>query len=195
MKIKSLHKEYIQKSRLFCYPLLNIKRGSSITPIQTFMAFENVYDFSDKKFICQYHMRNDQEFIMFQNIKLRQNPLFHEFHLLNDGTGLYVFDLSKIHNDFEHIINGKYSALSKQSKDKISNFFSNSNVHYVYIASYLEPQKYYNLYSELLNVDIKHIKACGELCSKPDLKLETKSFEKTMNESDNLLNLPIQTNN
>jgi len=192
MQIKSLYRDYIQKSRLFAYPLLNIKRGSSVTPIQTFMAWENLYDFSDSKLICQYHVRTDQEFTMFEEVKLKGNPLFHTFHLLEDGTGLYIFDLSKIGNDFSHIVNGKYSMLSKESKQKILAFFSNSNAHYVYITSYLEPAKYYPIYSQLLNVEQKYLKACGELCSKPDLDLELlKTSKKIMEIDNNQLNLPL----
>jgi hypothetical protein len=196
MKIKSLYREYIQKSRLFAYPLLNIKRGSSITPIQTFMAWKGVYEFSESKLICQYHMRTDPEFMMFESVKLKGNPLFHTCHQLEDGTCLYVFDLSKLKKDFDNIVLGKYSMLSKESKDKILSFFSNSNQHYVYIASYLEPTKYYEIYAQLLNVEQQHLKACGQLCSKPNLDKELlKISEKTKEIDNNLLNLPLETNN
>ena len=183
MKIESLYKDYIQKSRLFLYPLLGIKRRSSITPIQTFMCWDSNYKPSDNKLILQYHLRDDAEFQVFEEYKLYANPLFHSFYKLEDGTGAYVFDFSeKYEQDFISICQGRYSDLSEDVKKEILNFFKSQASHHVYIESYLYPEKYFPMYAELLHVKIKELKVSGQLCSKPDFSKETLDL-KIINES------------
>ena len=66
MKITSVRKNYIQKSRIFLYPMLNIRRGVSVTPVQTYLTWENVYTVEDCKMIALYHLRDDKEFKDFE---------------------------------------------------------------------------------------------------------------------------------
>lgn len=173
MKINSLYKDYIQKSRLFLYPILNIKRHSSVTPIQTFMCWNPHYNYSDCKLIAQYHGRADHEFKTFEENKLFNNPLFHNFYQLEDGTNAYVFDFSdKYEKDFMSVVDGKYSELSPGMKKTILNFFKTQASHHVYIESYLYPEKYYPMYAELLNVEQKYLEQTGQLCDKPNLEKE-----------------------
>jgi hypothetical protein len=183
MKIKSLHREYIQKSRLFLYPALGIKRGFSVTPVQTYMSWEGRYSLSDNKLIIVYHMRDDQDFKLFEDVKLLGNPLFHEFFELEDeGLGAYVFDFSEMAEDYNKIVNGKYSMLSGKHKRTVLGFFKNHSSHHVYIESYLNPKKYFVMYSALLGVEISILKKVGELCSIPDQEEEElKMGIKTMN--------------
>lgn len=191
MKIKSLYRDYIQKSRLFMYPLLDIKRGVSVTPIQTFMAWEGRHCFSDSKFILQYHLRDDQEFRTFDAVKLKGNPFFEDFHALKDGTGIYVFDFSSMEKEFWKIVTGKYSELEENTKEKIRQFFKSSIHHAAYMESYLMPQNYFGMYSDILGVKVEHFKACGELCEKPDLTAENLILSVNIMKSDeNKLNLP-----
>jgi hypothetical protein len=173
MKINSLYKDYIQKSRIFLYPLLGIRRHNSVTPIQTYMHWNPHYNYSDCKFIMQYHARTDNEFKVFEDVKLFNNPLFHNFYELEDDTNAYVFDFSdKYEKDFMSVVNGKYSELSPAVKKAILNFFKGQASHHVYIESYLHPEKYFPMYADILNVDINNLKYAGELCDKPDLTKE-----------------------
>ena len=195
MKIQSLYRDYIQKSKLFLYPLLDIKRGVSVTPTETYMAWKGKYEFTDSKLICQYHLRDDQDFRLFNDVKLMGNPWFYEFYQVDDVTGIYVFDYSNMEDDFWKIVTGKYSELSKESKLKILAFFRGHITHYAYIESYLEPSKYYSMYSDILNVKMVHFKKVKELCSKPDLEKELLiSSLKTMNIGNNPLNLQSKPN-
>jgi hypothetical protein len=174
MKINSLCRDYIQKSKVFLYPLLGIKRHNSVTPIQTFMSWNPHYNFSDSKLMMQYHARDDHEFKVFEDVKLFNNPLFHNFYELEDNTNVYVFDFSdKYEEDFQRVVDGKYSELSPEVKKKILNFFKNQSGHHVYIESYLHPKKYFPMYAEILNVEIEHLKHCGELCDRPAFEKET----------------------
>jgi len=195
MKIKSLYRDYIQKSRLFLYPLLNIKRGVSVKPLQTYMGWENTYCLTDSKLILQYYLRDDQDFKLFEEVKLLKNPMFHEFYELEDGTGAYVFDFSKKETLFWNVVMGKYSKLDDSSKKRILQFFKSSPNHHAYIESYLNPVKYFPIYKELLNVEMSSLKKCGELCDRPDLEREVlKLGVKIMSLNNNPLNLPDKTN-
>lgn len=190
MKIKTLNTEYIQKSRLFLYPLLDIKRGVSVTPIQTYMSWKDKYCFTDSKLICKYYLRDDTDFKLFEKVKLLGNPLFHEFIPIDDEVGAYVFDMSGIEPDFWRITTGKYSELSKKSKAKILSFFRSHTKHFVYIQSYLEPEKFHTMYAEVLNCNLSSLKAAHELCSIPNLEKETlETGVKIMNSKNNPLNL------
>ena len=83
-------------------------------------------------------------------------------HQVDDTTGIYVFDFSHIEDDFWKVVTGKYSELSKESKQKILSFFRGHTAHYAYIESYLKPDKYYGMYSEILNVKMVHFKKVKE---------------------------------
>jgi len=172
MKLKTLNTDYVQKSRLFLYPLLEIKRGVSTTPIEVFMSWGDKYCFTDSKLICRYHNRDDEDFRIFDQVKLSGNKLFHSKHELEDGTLAFVFDLSGFADDFWKVTKGEYSQLSVPAKTKIKKFFNSHTEHYVYIQSYLDPKKYYAMFAELLRCDIKSLQHAKELCSKPDLVQE-----------------------
>lgn len=60
--INSLYTDYSQKSKLFLYPLLKIRRGVSVTPISTYTSWVGHYDHTDYKLMCTYHIRDDKEF-------------------------------------------------------------------------------------------------------------------------------------
>lgn len=171
MRLKNIYPSYIQKSRLFLYPILGIKRGSSVTPVQTYMSWENVYTLEDCKFIVVYHLRDDKEFKAHEE-KLINHKLFESFFELEDGTGAYVFDFSGLRKEYKKIINGKYSLLIDEYKSKVLMFFRNHSKHHKYIESYLYPEKYFSDYAEILNVNVSLLKSVGELCSLPDLNQE-----------------------
>ena len=51
-EIKSLITDYVQKSRIFLYPQLRIRRGVSVTPIETYMCWPGKYSIKDSVLIC-----------------------------------------------------------------------------------------------------------------------------------------------
>ena len=171
-KIDSLYKEYFQKSRVFLYPTLEIKRGSSVTPIQCYVSWEGRYVSEDKKFICLYQLRDDEEFTRFERIRLINHKLFHDFYQVDDDKGIYVFDYESIGEDWDMFLQGKYSQMSDSQKRKIKNFYGAYSTNFLYIDSFLHPKKYYSIYADLLDVDVSLLKKVGELCSKPDLEEE-----------------------
>jgi hypothetical protein len=172
MRIKKLYTKYAQKSKIFLYPLLEIKRGGSVTPIQTYMEWLDTYKVTDRKLLCLYYLRDDLEFKNFEKKVLLSHPKFENFFYISEDRGLYVFDFSDENDLFDKIIAGKYSTISKNHKDKILQFFSNNNSSLIYIDSYLNPQKYIKDYANLLGVTEELLKSVGELCALPDLDQE-----------------------
>lgn len=172
-KIKSLYKDYFQKSRIFLYPALDIKRGVSVTPIQCYVSWEGRYQPQDRKLVCLYALRDDDEYVRFEKVRLVGNKLFHDFHQIDDETGIYVFDFDGLADDWDIFLEGKYSQMSSVHKKKIKSFYGIYSSNFVYVDSFLNPDKYYGLYSELLDVDVELLKKVGELCSKPDMRKET----------------------
>jgi hypothetical protein len=171
MAIKSLYRDYFQKSRIFLYPFLDIKRGSSATPIQTYVSWENNYKPEDMKLSCLYHLRDDIEFRKFEKQKLLGNKLFCDFKLVDEDKGVYVFDYKELKDTWNFFLEGKYSKFSIENKRKIKSFFSHKNT-YAYIESYLHPERYFRMYADMLNIDESVLISVGELCSKPDFDKE-----------------------
>ena len=180
--IKELYIEYIQKSRIFLYPALDIKRGSSVTPVETFMSWKNFYNVEDNRLMYLYHIRDDSEFKTFEKIKLLGNPRFEMFEYVEDNKGVYVFNLENIADDYSKVISGNYSGLSDKHKRKILEFFAQSKKHVEYIDSYLNPENYIDVYASLLSsndfaVVKKSLLEVGELCEKPDFMREDLKLE------------------
>lgn len=178
MAIQSLFRDYVQKSRLFLYPTLDIERGGSVTPIETYVSWKDHYDVTDYKLICLYHLRDDTEFRVFEKSKLLGNQKFCDFKQVEDNKGLYVFDFSSHKEDWDNFIVGHYSKLTSAHKKKVQSFFGNAGSNYAYIESYLYPERYYTMYAEILaeKGDIesmeKSLRCAVELCDRPDWKLE-----------------------
>ena len=173
----SLYKQYVQKSKVFMYPLLNIKKGVSVTPIETYCMWEGHYATSDRKLIALYHLREDTEFKVFEKTKLLGNPLFHDFTITENDQGVYVFDFNQHKDDWDNFVEGKYSRFSPGLKTLLQTHFGSANRGY--IDSFLFPERYFKLYSELLTVDqadqpkmLSTLRSVGELCSKPDFEKE-----------------------
>lgn len=174
MVIKSLYKDYFQKSRVFLYPALDIKRGVSSTPIETYVSWKGHYEKEDEKFICLYHLRDDQEFRQFEKAKLLGNKLFHDFKQVDENKGVYVFDFSgKLGHDWLCFLSGKYSQMTPEHKKRIKEYIGRNSGEAPYVESFLSPEKYYKLYAEMMNVHEKVLRDVGELCTVPDLKSET----------------------
>jgi hypothetical protein len=173
MAIESLFKDYFQKSRIFIYTLLEIKRGSSVTPIETYISWDEHYSPKDMKLMCLYHLRDDIEFRNFEKEKLLKNKYFYDFKQVDDNKGVYVFDFSEYKKDWDKLLLGKYSQLSIFYKKKVENFYGKRDSNYAYVESFLYPEKYYAMYAEMMLVKESLLREVGELCSKIDFEKET----------------------
>lgn len=170
--IDSLYEKYFQKSRSFLYPALGIKRSHPFSPSGTYIALLGKFGADDMKLVCTYKNDYSPEFHVFETTMLLGNPLFVEKISILDYN-LYVFDFSIYQNDWFSFLMAKYSQLSTVLKKAIKSYYGETSTEYRYIETYLYPEKFYEVYSKLLGVDIKDLKRIGELCDAWDENKET----------------------
>jgi hypothetical protein len=192
MALTSIYSKYFQKSKVFLYPLLGVKRGMSVVPKETYVAWDKHCTSDEMKLICVYDYRTDDEYKKIEKNILLEHDRLSDYVKVKSEV-IFTFDFSDLDDDWFHFINGRYSLFSPSVKQKILGFFDKYGGNYAYIHSYLIPEKYYDNYAELLDVDSKILKEVKELCSKPDLDKETLMIEvadlNNLEEENNLLNL------
>tara|TARA_R100001463_G_scaffold98007_1_gene152513 strand:- start:1676 stop:2230 length:555 start_codon:yes stop_codon:yes gene_type:complete len=177
--MKKIYSDYFQKSKVFLYPLLNIKKGVRFVPSQTYLSWNDNYDLDKSKFICLYKIDPElEEFTIFSDEILKKNNFFEEYHKIDEETHLYVFDFWPFKKELKKFINGQYSKLAGSTKNRITRFFGTIGTISEYVESYLYPENYYETYSNILKIPIEDILEVGELCDKPDLEKE--NFKKEL---------------
>ena len=173
MKVTTLYRKYFQKSKVFLYPLLDIKRGTSIIPSETYLAWNDTINPEDAKFVCLYPIRTDVEYVQFEKNVLLKHTRLHDFIKVDSENLIVIFDFNDIKDDWNNFINGRYSQLSENVKRKVLNFFDKNSGNYMYVEGYLYPDIHFDDYSKILGVDKELLISVGELCDKPDLEKET----------------------
>lgn len=168
MGLSALYRKYFQKSKIFMYPILDIKRGSYAVPTETYVSWGTAYSTEDAKLICVYHTTNDPEYIQFENNILMKHTRLCDYVKVDSTVSIFTFDFSDLKSDWAHFINGRYSKINESLKRKILNYFNNNSANYIYVESYLFPDKFYEQYADILNVDVDLLKKVCELCDKPD---------------------------
>lgn len=179
--MKQIYKSYFQKSKVFLYPLLRIKKGIRFVPAETYITWSHDLIDSKNVLICAYQIskitkneqevKTKQEFNTFVKEHLETNEFYHSRHF-TDNLDIIVFDLSYFKHDIKMFREGKYSKFSRLTKDIILDFFGDIGTISKYMESYLFPEKYYDVYSDILNVPISLLAETIELCDKPDLDKE-----------------------
>ena len=81
--------------------------------------------------------------------------------------------MHSVAEDYDHVVHGRYSKLSKLTKSKIRDFYGYGSPEWAYMEGFLFPEKHITTYSKILDVDEQHIRFTGELCDKPNLDKET----------------------
>lgn len=168
-----VYTQYFQKSKVFLYPLLDIKKGATYVPRQTYIAWEDMYSIEDTMFLCVYQTPMNERFQRFIDRFILSHELFHKYIQLEDKKHLFIFNLKSRKFDFDNFIEGKYSKISLDSKIKILDFFGSNDKVEDYIHSFLSPKDHHEEYAEYLSVDIESIKEVYELCTPPDIEKET----------------------
>lgn len=184
-QIKDIYPGYFQKSKIFLYPLIVEKRDSANMPLETYLAWnEHGIGLQDGKLICEFLNLKTEEFRNFQNEQLFTSPYFTDLVEIDDKI-IYIFDLKLIEEDFDHVIRGKYSKLSDESKLRIKEHFGAETANYAFIHSYLYPEQHIDRYASFLTTENKDIPELtkiltdlGELCSKPDYRKELLKLKK-----------------
>lgn len=171
-KISNLYGKYFQKSRSFLYPALNIRRNSDFPPTGTYMSLEGITKIEDCKLICSYKDDESEDFLHFEKKMLIGNQLFIK-KMPVKSYNLYLFDYQSYTNDWFNVIMGKYSKLSVILKDAIKEYYGETSNEYKHMKTFLHPDRYYDIYAHLLDVDISLLKEVGELCDPCDIEKET----------------------
>jgi hypothetical protein len=172
MPLQALYTKYFQKSKVFLYPLLEIKKGSPAIPTETYLSWGTSYSTEDAKLVCVYHTRTDPEYISFEKNILFKHTRLSDHVVVDSTTSIFTFDFSDLQNDWNYIVNGKYSKIKNNLKRIILEHFNSNSANKIYIESYLYPEKYFDDYANILKVDVDLLQFVGELCSKPDLEKE-----------------------
>ncbi len=177
MVINTLYKKYFQKSKIFLYPLLEIKRGTSVVPEETYLSWNDSITPEDMKLVCLYHSRTDVEYQNFEKNVLLKHSRLCDYIRVDSVKLICTFDFSDLGDDWSCFLEGKYSKMDVKIKRKILNFFDSNSGNYYYVNSYLFPVPHYRLYAELLDVPVELIRTVGELCDKPNFEKENLVLE------------------
>jgi len=188
MVINTLYDKYFQKSKIFLYPLLGIKRGTSVIPDETYLSWNKKYSPEDRKLICNYKIRTDLEYSDFEKNVLLKHSRLYDYVKINDSNSVFIFDFSDLKNDWDYFTIGRYSKLDNKIKNKILDFFEKSSGNYVYVHSFLYPNKWYERYAELLNVSKSLLEEVGELCDKPNFEKENLLYQVANLENISIIN-------
>lgn len=164
--ITALYAKYFQKSKTFLFPLLSIPKNSPYIPQGVYAGWAGKYETSEHKLIVVYKEQDTPEYYEFRAAYIYNNPMFQDESSTKEGQDIFVFDLSPFTSDHQHFLNGKYSQFSGKCKKIIRNYYGETSPEYKYIDTYLYPDRYFELYTKLLNVEPGLLESVGELCDK-----------------------------
>ena len=80
--------------------------------------------------------------------------------------------MSGFASDWDLFLKGKYSQMSLKIRNQILNFFEKNSGNYIYVNSFLFPEKWFKRYAEILDVSEELLKEVGELCDVPNQQME-----------------------
>jgi len=170
-KIKQLNKKYFQKSTFFLYPLLKIPK--TVVPIVTYIQWDNYFSLEDKVIICKFDKFSTESEKKTEIEHLIKHPLYLDYYELEDDTLVYVFSIKSFDKVIELFLKGEYSKFPESIKERIISFYKPESVTRSYMKSYLYPEFFYEVYSELLDVPIDLLKSTKELATPPNLEKES----------------------
>lgn len=169
---------YVQKSKLFLLPLIELKKDKYIKPKGTYVASETIKP-SDCKLIVPFEKEDSSEFNYYEtNYILTSRGLIPEDYTETDKLRVYVFDLSPYMEDYKVFLKGSYTLFTKKTKGFINMYWGAEHYNKFYphpkIDAYLNPT--YSTYEQLareLNVPVKDLLEVGQLLNPPDFDKET----------------------
>lgn len=159
---------YRQKSKIFLWPLLGIER-------QGFPQFKTyLRDKSNKDYIIIAPFPKSN---FSGEDKLFANENFLSFYETEHEL-VYIFTLEKWKEDYDKIINGKYSTLSPGAKALINRYWSTSQRGVLTpnprVSAYLNPtEKIYLQVSKELEISFEDVVKGIEILEPPNLEKET----------------------
>ena len=160
LKLENLQ-EYVQKSRMFALPLLQISKNPAV--IETYFGIVGLNLSSGYSLVLLYH--NEHPSYAAHLVQLENNKFF-DFVVTDAEFDIVVFDLSSIKDDYLKIINGQYSKLSKNAKIliKLANTDEKASMG-------INPEYYYKDLAEILQYPEEAFENT-EIISLPDMDNE-----------------------
>lgn len=171
--ISEIYRKYFQKSYTFLYPLLGFHKTKHPKPEQTYVAMDGMFSSGDRRLICEYRREDTDAWKKFEREQLITNKYFDQCIPMDDDTIVYVFDLNILQADFDAFLSGKYSTMSVQAKKVLTDYYGVHTPEWVYIESFLFPEKYFKQYAAILRIDEEILREVGELCENIDQEKET----------------------
>lgn len=151
---------YIQKSKTFLWPILNIK----VQPIETYLYIGNVDLQDNRVLIALFHNKNES--YLRAKPEIEKHPQY-DFKFTDDEFDILIFNMYNIQKDFDHFVKGSYSKLSENFKLIMSAIEKNKAV-----LMCLNPENNYKEFARVLEVH-EHELQGRELLSPPSLQQET----------------------
>lgn len=176
--ITDVYRKYFQKSTNFLYPILGFKKNKIHRPVNTFLVWPGVCDITSRRLICVYKKDDSPEWMKFEKDSLIPHRMLDQIHVIDDSTVVYVFDFNTHAEDYDAFMQGKYSKMTANSKKIMSNYYGVHTPEWVYMESYLYPEKYFKVYAKILGMELEDLKQVGELCEKIDPEKETCEISK-----------------
>jgi len=176
-------KEYVQKSKLFAFPLMNVPKQPKV--IETYFGINGLKLCNGYALVLLYH--NEDPDYPAHRIELEKNKFF-DFIVKDHEFDIVIFDLSSIKSDYDRIMKGQYSRLSKTAKILIK--FNNTDEK---ASMGINPEYYYKELAELLAYPEEHFENT-EIISSPDMSNEMLNVsEKVFLELTNEYAVPVST--
>lgn len=169
---KTIYDTYIQKSKIFCYSVLGIQRGLKFVPKETYFSYAEEYRMEDCRLICHFDKCNEHGFTQFAQLILQKSSFFEKIISLSEKDKLFIFNFTSEKNNWTHLINGRYSLLTRNYKFKIINFYKNNRESQELVKKLLFPDNHFEEFAKYLDVDAEIMKSVGELFDKPDFEKE-----------------------
>jgi len=152
---------YIQKSKTFLWPLLNIK----VQPIETYLKFGDVNHTKESRILIALFYNKDADYV---KIKPEiENSKFHDFTFADDEFDIVTFNMYSMKDDYDKVVSGSYSEISTEYKLLMSVIEKNKIV-----LKCLEPASNYKEIAGILGVYESELEG-KELLSPPSPDQET----------------------
>ncbi len=172
---------YIQKSKLFLLPLIEVKRDPFIRPINTYIR-DGIFTENDFRLILPFERDESSEFYYYEKELLDSPCLDTDNYYETAKYQVYVYNLSKYAEDYKKFIDGKYTTFSNPVKTLVNIQWGKINKGKFHphprIESYLNPSEgTYERMSAELGIKLEDLKNVGELLDPPNIELETFKIE------------------
>jgi hypothetical protein len=192
----NLYNKKTIKSGVFLFPILGTNRYTSFPHERTYIICEKMGIVeTDKKLIVSYMKMEDKRFLDYERTILTSNPFYVSHSTVGDET-YYIFNLTKVANDWKLFLEGRYSKFSPETKKRImayhaivENRVKKDNRVIQEILYPLNPtmteqngkkiefQDAFERYAPSLGITPQMMREIGEIYSKPDLKNEVLVLE------------------